>query len=100
LACDGASSRASLTGSFERGSVWFLEKHLAELEGDVVLDCSDLEVIDPECVATLREFCRRAATEGRRIVLHAAASTREIVRSAGAPREGASSRGAIPTTPT
>lgn len=80
LAADPHCSAAKLTGGFERTSLWFLEKHLAELEGDIVLDCSTIEQLDEECVRALREFIAQVEREGRRVVFRAPPATWEALK--------------------
>jgi anti-anti-sigma regulatory factor len=69
LSVEPLRSSAALFGRFDRENQWFLEKHLSELEGDVVLDCTRLVALDSACLTTLRSYCDRATREARRVVL-------------------------------
>lgn len=69
LAADEAGSAAVLHGTFDSKNQWFLTKHLGELRGDVVIDCGGVERLAPASLEALREFCHRAAAEGRRVVI-------------------------------
>jgi hypothetical protein len=73
---DGCS--AQLAGTYDRRSLWFLEKHLAELDGDVVIDCTKAERVAAECIDALRNFSRRGTREGRRVVVHTGANVRTV----------------------
>ena len=68
VAADDHHSSAELSGAFDRSNRWFLEKHLDELDGDVVLDCQRIEALDAHAIAALRRFRTRASREGRRVV--------------------------------
>jgi anti-anti-sigma regulatory factor len=68
---DDQSSAASLRGSFDRSNQWFLRKHLEELSGDVVLDCSRVERLDEVAASWLRRFRDDAAAQDRRVVFRA-----------------------------
>jgi hypothetical protein len=69
---------AQLAGTYDRRSLWFLEKHLAQLDGDVVIDCTKAEVLAAECIDALRDFSRRGNREGRRVVVRTRASARAV----------------------
>jgi anti-anti-sigma regulatory factor len=72
-AADDRGSAATLHGSFDQRNEWFLDKHLRELSGDVVLDCRHLERLDDNAASCLRRFCAEAAAQRRRVVLRALA---------------------------
>ena len=67
LEADNRRSAAALLGAFDESNRWFLEKHLEELDGDVLLDCHSVESLDDDAVATLRRFRDRAARQRRRV---------------------------------
>ena len=67
LESDERRSAAALLGTFDRTNRWFLEKHLDELDGDVMLDCESVESLDETAVAALRRFRERAARQRRRV---------------------------------
>jgi anti-anti-sigma regulatory factor len=67
LEADERRSAAALLGSFDQSNQWFLEKHLDELDGDVLLDCTSVESLDDDAVAALRRFRDRAARQRRRV---------------------------------
>lgn len=69
LAADDRGSAAVLHGSFDQTNRWFLTKHLSELDGDVVLDCRDVQSLDESSLAALKDFCHRASGECRRVVI-------------------------------
>lgn len=70
-AADAQCSAATLSGTFDRSNRWFLDKHLDELDGNVVLDCRDIERLDDWAVDTLLAFRDRAASQRRRVVFDA-----------------------------
>ncbi len=73
-AIDARGSAAALYGHFDQRNCWFLERHLAELDGDVVLDCSQVDELDEASLACLRQFVEGANLGDRRVVLQALAA--------------------------
>jgi anti-anti-sigma regulatory factor len=70
-AADNNGSAASLHGRFDQSNRWFLDKHLRELPGDIVLDCHHVEDFDNSALSSLRKFCEEAAAQNRRVVIRA-----------------------------
>lgn len=68
LSFDDGCSSAALVGDFTGEGSAFLEQHLDELAGDVVLECEHLEALDEESASTLLAFRRRRDAEGRAVM--------------------------------
>ncbi|MFA5884686.1 MAG: hypothetical protein WDA60_12605 [Acidimicrobiia bacterium] len=80
LASDAPSAAIALYGTFDTSNLGFLERHLNTLEGDVVIDCTNVSSLADEAVTLLNEFRAGAARVRRRVVIRPQRREPSLVR--------------------